>query len=188
MSLLAGASMAAIFEDFSGVGDWGAGGANGGMCSITTDGAVASLNYAVTSATGNDYADFYTDQMGGRNDWSSYESIVIKGINIPIDPAMYVQLKVYAGAWAEYTFTQTGTAADYTLKLNYDSASPSLYAWGTMNWSNVQVVQFRLIGDASSAASNGSILIDEISLAQVPEPTTMAIIALGGFLFVRSKK
>jgi len=183
--LAVGAQASVVFEDFASTDGWNAGvgaGAVGG--SMTSDGNIASLNYELGTAVGFDYIDFYTD-VPSVSDWSSFDKIEIKGINVPVDAGIFVLFKVYAGSWAEFTLPQNGTDTDYSLLLDYDAGNPSLYAWGPMNWTNVQVVEIHTNGDLSAYATSGTVTIDDIVL--VPEPATMCLLGLGGFLIRRKK-
>jgi len=186
--LAVSAQASVVFEDFANTDGWNAGVGAGALSgSITSDGDIVSMNYEHGTAVGFDYIDFYTD-VPSVSDWSSFDKIEIKGINVPVDAGIFVQLKVYAGNWSEVTFVQNGTDTDYSLLLDYDAGNPSLYNWGPMDWSNVQVVKIHTNGDISDFVTSGTVTIDDIILTgTVPEPATMCLLGLGGFLIRRKK-
>jgi hypothetical protein len=151
-----------FLEDFSDVSDWSVGGgsaAGGGSISVdsenTQQGVSGKLEYAVTSATGFDYVDFY----------KTFSPLDLQGkklvfyLKLPDMPEALLQLTLVSanGGFLEYDFdTEDGLWRRYKLDTGRDFAD-----YGTSpDLSEINLIRFRVNGDVSSLAGSGSINLD----------------------------
>ena len=78
---------AMVWEDFSDTAGWATSAAGGASGSITTDGTTATFNYTYGDPVTNDWVNNYYEMggsPGGPQDWSAYDKIILKGLNVPV--------------------------------------------------------------------------------------------------------
>lgn len=177
----AGASV--LIDPMDSIGNWGAGGGpNANPISLTVDNTIktegtGSLDLTSTfQGVGGAYADLYlslstpldfsmdTFQVAFQTtDTSAYVVWRLGTVEGPVYEATYVPST--ADAWATISFT----ASDFTSNV--------------ANLQNVNLIQFRVIGDAvGSFPTTVSSHFDDLQI--VPEPQTYALLLVGSLAFV----
>jgi hypothetical protein len=116
-----------------------------------------AFTYGVSTATGSDYCDYYKD--GLALNLSSVDNISMF-IKMPNDPECDITLQIYNGTngtHIEYTFPE-GTGNWEFVSLPFSSFG--VYGADAFDFANINLIRFRVIGDASAVASTNTFYVD----------------------------
>lgn len=181
----AGASV--LIDPMDSIGNWGAGGGpNANPITLTVDNTIktegtGSLDLTATfQSAGGAYADLYLS-LSTPLDFS------LDTFNVDFrttDPAAYVVWRIGTQEGPVYEATYVPTAANTWETISFTASD---FTSNVSNLQNVNLIQFRVVGDAlASFPTTVSSNFDNLQI--VPEPSTYALILAGALVFGAARR